>query len=39
MDIGAARGFFNEEVDYVTWSLGIVGQENFAEEYGVELCE
>ena len=38
MDIGAARGFFNEDVDYVTYSLGDKAQDNFALKYNTKVC-
>ena len=38
MDIGTARGFFNEKLDYVTYSLGDKAQDDFALKYNTRVC-
>ena len=38
LDVGSAIGFFNEEVDYVTYSLGDKGQDAFALHYNTKVC-
>ena len=39
LNIGAANGFFNEDVNFLTWSLSDSSRDILAAEYGTKMCE